>query len=197
MSCSCSGFCSSTERQFNERVAAREVGRYRRKGPPVTTRLLRDGLRALGPLTGTLLDIGSGIGALTLELLEIGVKRGVAVDASEAYVAAGRNEATRRDRAEAVDWRHGDFVSLALEFQPATLVTLDRVICCYPAYEPLLVEAVRRAEHWFALSYPRDRWYVRAAVALENAGRRLAGNAFRTFVHPAAAMERLIRSGGF
>lgn len=70
----------------------------------------------------------------TLELLEIGVKRAVAVDASEAYVAAARNEANRCGRAEAVDCRHGDFVTLASHFQPATVVTLDRVICCYPAY---------------------------------------------------------------
>ncbi|MBI4483262.1 MAG: class I SAM-dependent methyltransferase [Acidobacteria bacterium] len=197
MSCCCSRFCSATERQFNQQVAARDVARYRRKGPPATTRLLRDGLRAAGPLTGTLLDIGSGIGALTFELLEIGVQHAVAVDASEAYVTAGRHEADRRGRAHAVDWKHGDFVSRALEFQPATVVTLDRVVCCYPVHERLLLEAVRRAERWLALSYPRDRWYVRVGMALENAGRRLAGNPFRTFVHPPAVMERLIRGGGF
>lgn len=115
-------------------MAGRDVARYRRKGPSVTTRLLRDGLRAAGPLTGTLLDIGSGIRVLTLELLDIGVNRAVAVDASEAYLSAARNEAPRRVRAGAVDWRHGDLVSLASEFRPATVVTLDRVICCYPAF---------------------------------------------------------------
>lgn len=197
MGCCSSGFCSTTKRQFNPRVAARDVRRYRRKGPPVTTRLLRDGLRAAGLLSGTLLDIGSGIGALTLELLELGVQRAVAIDASEAYVSAARDEAQRRGRAEAVDWQYGDFVSRASEFAPATVVTLDRVVCCYPAHEPLLVEGVRRAERWFAISYPRDRWYVRAVMGLENAARRLVRNPFRTFVHPAGAMERLIRGGGF
>jgi len=56
------------------------------------------------------------------------------------------------------------------------------------------VQAVRRAEHWFAIS--TDRWYVRAAVALQNGGRRVGGNPFRTFVRPAAAMERMIRNCG-
>ena len=193
----CSGFCAASERQFNQRVAARDAARYRRKGPGATTRLLRDGLRTAGPLAGTLLDIGSGVGALTFELLEIGVHHAVAVDASEAYVSAGREEAIRLGRADAVDWIHGDFVSRASECQPAAVVTLDRVVCCYPAHEPLLVEAVRRAQRWFALSYPRDRWYVRAANALQNALRRMAGKPFRTFVHSSTAMERLIGGGGF
>ena len=197
MSCCCSGFCSASERQFNPRVATRDVARYRRHGPPVTTRLLRDGLRAAGVVSGSLLDIGSGMGALTFELLEIGVQRAVAVDASEAYIAAGRQEAHRRGCADRVDWRHSDFAGSPSEFGPATVVTLDRAVCCYPAYEPLLAEAVRRAERWLAISYPRDRWYVRAVVAFENAARQLVRNPFRTFVHPAADMERLIRGGGF
>lgn len=163
----------------------------------MTTRLLRDGLRAAGPLTGTLLDIGSGVGALTFELLEIGVQRAVGVDASEAYIAAARDEANRRGRGDVVDWRHSDFVSRASEFQPADVVALDRVVCCYPAHEPLLAAALRRAERWFAISYPKDQWHVRTVSALENAGRRVARNPFRTFVHSPSAMERLIRDGGF
>ena len=197
MTCCCSGFCSASDRQFSARVAARDVDRYRRHGPPPTTRLLRDGLRDAGAASGTLLDIGCGMGALTFELLALGLERAVAVDASEAYIAAGRKEAQRRGCAGRVDWQHRDFAGSASEFQPATVVTLDRAVCCYPAFEPLLAEAVRRAERWFAMSYPRDRWYVRAVVALENAPRYLARNPFRTFVHPAAAMERLIRSAGF
>lgn len=197
MSCCASSFSSATERQFNQRMAARDLAHYRRKGPAITTRLLRDGLRAAGPLTGTLLDIGSGVGALTFELLEIGVQRAVAVDASEAYIAAARDEANRRGRGDAVDWRHADFVSRASEFQPADVVTLDRVVCCYPVHEPLLGAALRRTERWFALSYPKDQWHVRAVSALENAGRCVARNPFRTFVHSPSAMERLIRDGGF
>jgi len=40
-------------------------------------------------------------------------------------------------------------------------------------------------------------WYVRLGVILENAHRHLTKNPFRTFVHPAARMEELIRSAGF
>ena len=92
---------------------------------------------------------------------------------------------------------HADFVSVARELPAATLVTLDRVVCCYPSHEALLNAALRHAELCLALSYPRDVWFVRLGVILENIQRRLTKNSFRTFVHSAARMEDMIRSAGF
>lgn len=76
-------------------------------------------------------------------------------------------------RADVVRSVHADFVSVAPELPAATLVTLDRVVCCYPSYEALLNAALYRAELCLALSYPRDVWYVRLGIKLENAQRRL------------------------
>jgi hypothetical protein len=36
---------------------------------------------------------------------------------------------------------HGDFVDVGPQIPSAAIVTLDRVICCYPSFEPLLIEA--------------------------------------------------------
>ena len=109
---------------------------------------------------GRLLDVGSGVGGLSFELLDRGAERVIAVDASPAYLAAAAQEATRRDRLGVVEFMHGDFVDVGPQIPSATIVTLDRVICCYPSFEPLLNEALRHAEHAFAYSYPRDMWYV-------------------------------------
>lgn len=196
MSC-CSSFCAATQRQFSPRVAARDLERYRRKGPDSTTRKLRELLTGSRPTNGTLLDVGAGIGALTFELLSAGFRHATAVDASPAYVAAGRQEAARRGLAESVKWIEGDFVNLAPQLAPAEVVTLDRVVCCYPAYEPLLKSALDRAQQVVGLSYPRDRWYVRGVIAIENGARRFSGGAFRTFVHSPVGMDALIRTRGF
>lgn len=196
MSCCCAGFCAATDRHFNARVAARELRRYRRRGPQPTTKLLRDGLRASGFRSGTVLDVGAGIGALTFELLQSGASRAVAVDASAALTEAGRGEAARRGLGGIIEWRHADFVSSAEQFAPATVVTLDRVVCCYPAFQPLLAEAARRAERFLALSYPRELWRVRAGMTAENAWRALVRNPFRTFIHPAGAMEAVVQAQG-
>jgi SAM-dependent methyltransferase len=193
----CDIFCSATERQFDERAAARDLRRYRRSGPDATTRLLRDGVRAQAPEASTLLDIGAGIGALTFELLDAGIQRAVAIDASTAYVAIGREEAARRGLATRVEWTQGDFVSVVDTLYPADVVTLDRVVCCYPFFRGLLAHASRLARRCLALTYPRGRLSVRLGMAAQNAVRALRGNAFRTFVHPPRAMEELVRAAGF
>jgi hypothetical protein len=48
-----------------------------------------------------------------------------------------------------------------------------------------------------AMSYSRDRWYVRAAIAVENGVRRLKGSPFRAFVHPVDRMTQVIEQAGF
>jgi magnesium-protoporphyrin O-methyltransferase len=146
---------------------------------------------------GALLDVGAGIGALAFELLQLGMTRATVVDASSAFLTAAAEEAMRVGRSDAMAFVHGDFLSVAAELPTADVVTLDRVICCYPACVPLLQEAARHAQRCFALSYPRGRWYVRAGMALENGKRRLRANPFRTFVHSPAEMERIIRESGF
>ena len=193
----CSTFARAAERQFDERKAAGELVRYRENGPGPTTRLLLDGIAQAGAAGGLHLDIGSGIGALTFGLLGRGTTRAVAVDASPAYIDTARREAARLGRADAIQFVHADFVSVASQLPAAGVVTLDRVVCCYPSYEPLLGAALDHSEQVFALSYPRDVWYVRLGVLLENAQRWLTRNPFRTFVHPAAEMEQLIRRAGF
>jgi SAM-dependent methyltransferase len=193
----CSPFERTADQQFNQKKAAQESKRYREKGPGPTTRLLQDGISHAGALNGTLLDVGSGVGSLTFGLLERGIGHAVAVDASSAYSSAARQEAERLGRTGAVQFIHADFVSVASQVPAATVVTLDRVVCCYPSYEPLLDAALRHADYCLALSYPRDVWYVRLGVLIENGQRRLARNSFRTFVHPAAKMEQMIRGAGF
>ena len=92
---------------------------------------------------------------------------------------------------------HADFLDIASDLPSADVVAMDRVICCYPEHERLLDEALRHADRYLALSYPRDVWYVRLWVYLQNLWRRIRKNAFRTFIHPAAAMENRIRRTGF
>jgi SAM-dependent methyltransferase len=197
MACSCCAFDDTADQHFNAEKVAKELLQYRRKGPGPTTRRLRDGLVSIGIQHGTVLDIGGGLGILSLELLDAGFGRAVVVEASSAYLAAASKEAVRRGRSALIEFVHGDFVAVASQLAPATAITLDRVVCCYPFYERLLEQALRLGERGFAFSYPRDRWFVRLGIWLENAMRRRRGNPFRTFVHPPLDMTRMIERAGF
>ena len=197
MNCCCGVFGVAAERQFTEHIATRDLESYRAKGPGTTTRLLRDGLLQAGSVDGALLDIGAGIGALTFELLDAGATRAIVVDASPAYIAAATREAARRRCLDAIQFVHDDFLAAAPQVPSVPFVTLDRVICCYPASVPLLEEALRHAERRFAFSYPRYVWHVRAWNAVLNGKRRLTGNSFRTYIHSAAHMAHVITEAGF
>jgi magnesium-protoporphyrin O-methyltransferase len=197
MSCCHSSVGAAAERQFGEKRATDDLAQYRAKGPGSTTRLLLAGLAKAGPQRGPLLDIGSGVGALTFALLDQGMTSAVGVDLSAAYVAAAAQEAARRGRSYSTRFVQADFLDVVGELSTADVVTLDRVVCCYPDCERLLDESLRRADRYVGISYPRDVWYVRTWVGIQNIGRQLRGNPFRTFVHSPSVMENVIRRAGF
>jgi SAM-dependent methyltransferase len=203
MTC-CSGVCDAAGRQFDEKRAAADLERYRAKGPGKTARMLLAGIEAAGAHRlprGTppaaVLDVGTGVGAIVFELFKRGATSGIAVDMSEAYIAAASDEASRQELSGAIRFVHGDFVTVGAQLPPADLVTLDRVVCCYPDDRALIDESLQHARHSVALSYPRDAWYVKLVMSVGNLVRRVRGNPFRTFVHSATAMQRRIEDTGF
>ena len=189
--------CTDAESLFAERAARRDLKRYRRKGPSGITRELLDALLEQDAASGTLLDIGGGVGALQHELLREGVTHAVHVDASRAYLEASANEAERQGHGERVERHHGDFVDLADSIAPADVVTLDRVVCCYPDMPALVSASAAKAQRHYALTYPRVRWLTRAGRRAANAWFRVRGSCFRTYLHPPADIEAQIESNGF
>ncbi len=192
----CCSFEGAVDQQFGAKNARRELRRYHRRGVGATARMLLAGLAKARLLEGTVLDVGAGIGGLTFELLEQGVQGAVVVEASAAYADVVASEAARRGHASTVRVVRGDFLNVAGEVPSAGIVTLDRVVCCYPRYAELLAAAVGHSEYGFAFSYPRERWFMRAAMALANVLMRTKSG-FRTFVHPEDDMRRLIEQAGF
>jgi magnesium-protoporphyrin O-methyltransferase len=87
-------------------------------------------------------------------------------------------------------------VDVAGGLEPVDVVTLDRVVCCYPDYAALLARSADKCRAAYVLSYPLDRWYVRLVVAVQNLVRRLRRDAFRTFVHPEAAIRQTLTEAG-
>jgi magnesium-protoporphyrin O-methyltransferase len=188
--------CRGIEGFFNRRQAERQIRGYCQRGPDKTTRMLINALRAEGVKGLTLLDIGGGIGAVQLGLLDAGVTSATDVDASTAYLTVARSEAERRGLAERIVYRHGDFTALAADLPPADLVTLDRVICCYHDMRGLVGQSAAKATRLYGLVYPRDTWWLRAVLAVGNLLLRLRRDPFRIFAHRSAAVDALIRNSG-
>jgi len=194
MAC-CTGYCAA-EVQFNHKMAERDLRRYRRRGADATTRLMLAELRRW-PLEGRrLLDVGGGIGVISKELASTGVASTTIVEASPAYLEVARREAGSQYGSRPTQFILGDFAVIADTLPDADVVTLDRVVCCYPDAETLLREAAARARQLLAFTYPRDRWYVRIVFALQNFWLRLTGKSFRTFIHPSERMGAVLEAAG-
>ena len=194
MPCNC---CEITDRTFGEDSARADIRRYRRHGPAGQTRLILQAIRALRLRDAELLDIGGGIGVIHHELLGDVARAATHVDASSAYLKEARAESERHRHSERVRFIHADFTDVAAELPGADIVTLDRVVCCYPDFRRLLVAAAGHSRQGLALTYPRETWYMRVGWAIINLMQNVRNDQFRVFLHPVAEMDRLIKSQGF
>ncbi len=198
MSRCCGEGIPSCDRVFDERTAAADLRDLRRRGPSWATRTLIDALSDGLPLAGaTVVDIGAGVGAVHLGLLERGASTAVDVDGSTAYVAAARGEAERRGLADRVTHVLGDATVVAADLAPADLVALDRVVCCYGDVSRLMAVAASLARRRVGFVYPRDTWWARAGVALANPLLFRRSGGYRMHVHPAAEIGSPLRAAGF
>jgi magnesium-protoporphyrin O-methyltransferase len=191
--------CCTTDydRVFDLESARQELRDYLEHGPDQTTQRLLEALVVRGVDGATVLEIGAGVGDVQLELLAAGASRSTDVDASEPYIAVAREEVERRGLAERVRFVHGDFVARAPEVDPADVVILNRVVCCYPDMTALVRESSARAQRLYGLVLPVNRWWVRLIVAFDNLRHKWQRSTFRVFVHPFRSVDRLVRDAGF
>lgn len=184
------------DRLFNDATARRDLRQFRKDGPIPTTRALIDLLRRHELRDATLLDIGGGVGAIHHELLDAGVRSAEHVDASAAYLGAAREEAERRGHSDRVEFVYGDFVAQAETIGAADVVTLDRVICCYPDMEALVAASASRARRLYGAVFPRDRWFLHPGFRAVNWFNRLRRCPFRVFLHPPADIDAAVQRHG-
>lgn len=185
----CDGF-------FTPRLARRAARRYRERGIDKTARRMVAFLEQQGIAGATVLEIGGGVGELQIELLKKGAARTVNLELSPAY----DEEATRLLREAGVEGRAErrlhDLAADPEVIEPADVVVLHRVVCCYPDYERLLGAAAQHARRLLIFSYPPRNGVSRLLIAAQNLFFRLRRIEFRTFAHPPARMLAVLEERG-
>ena len=179
------GCCDPTgyRKVFNSREAQRAARSYRRNGLDSTARPMVEALEERGIDGASILEVGAGVGAAQIELMKAGAAACVAYDLSSAHERVGNELLEEHGLADRVEWRTADFV--ADPSAPSVdVVFLNRVVCCYPDMPGMVDAASSRARRLLAMSYPRDRWWVRLGIRTLNGFLRLMRNSFRAFVHP-------------
>jgi hypothetical protein len=155
-----------------------------------------DFLESRGIEGATVLEIGGGVGEMQIELLKAGAAHAVNLELSPAYDEEAEDllhEAALEGR---VDRRLHDIAVDPEGVEPADIVLLHRVVCCYPDYERLLGTAAQRARRFLVFSYPPRNMLSRLIVRAENLVFKLMRKEYRSFTHPPAAMLGVLAERG-
>ncbi len=182
---------------FTPRRARRAVRRYLERGLTGTAGDLAGALTDTGIDGASVLEVGGGAGTIQVELLRRGAASAVNVELSPGWEGAAGELLAESGVTERVERRLGDFVVLSATLDRADVVVLHRVVCCYPDWAAMLEAVAGLARRVVAITFPVDRWWARLGIC---AGNLLTGATkcrFRGFVHPAAAMLRLLGDAGF
>ena len=181
---------------FTERVARRDASRYRRSGIDGSAQRVVDFVREQGIEGESVLEVGGGVGAIQLELLRAGAARAENVELSPAYEPYAA-ELIQADGVEGRVERHLlDFAIQGDDVQPADVVVLHKVVCCYPDFEALVGAAAVHARRQLVLTFPRESWWMTLGLGVANLVERARRRSFRVYVHSPAAMLAVARSHG-
>jgi 2-polyprenyl-3-methyl-5-hydroxy-6-metoxy-1,4-benzoquinol methylase len=192
------GCCDHDDYQsvFSGRFARRQSRRYQRRGLSPAAKGIVTFAMTQGVVGATVLEIGGGVGQLQVELLRRGASHVTNLEISENYedeAARLLHDAGMSDR---VTRCFLDVAQAPDEVEPADVVVLHRVVCCYPDYARLLKVAASHARKTLVYSHPAANVVNRLQFGAENGYRWLTRNDFRAFIHPPHGMVRAAESDG-
>ena len=154
---SMSSCCDPTpyRRFFNRKEAERNVRAYRRKGLDPMASSMVEYLISRDIEGADVLEVGGGVGAIQIDLLKAGVAKTINVELSTEYEEAAKKLVEEEGLGDAITRRLGDFVEDQHKLEPADIVVMNRVVCCYPWMEALMEAAVSKSNSYLALVFPR------------------------------------------
>ncbi|KQY44349.1 methyltransferase domain-containing protein [Cellulomonas sp. Root137] len=181
---------------FSDRFARQMARRFRTRGLTRVEERLVGFLTERGIDGATVLEIGGGVGGIQIELLRRGAASATNLEISTNYEDEARLLLEHSELTGRVSRRFLDIAVAPDDVEPADLVVLHRVVCCYPDYERLLAAAGSHTRRLLVLSHPPRNGMTRVALWGENALRRLRRNDFRAFVHSPPAMVDVLAAQG-
>lgn len=185
-----------TNKFFNTQ-AGNMIRRFKKKGLRSEQRLLVEGIQKNGLAQVEILEIGCGVGALHLTLLNRGAARATGIDISSKMIASAQQLAAEMHLQGRTQYQQGDFVALHEHLPLADIAILDKVVCCYTDARALIARSTAKTRRLYAVSFPRQSWIVRLAFGLANLFLRLLRSSFHPCYHPPAQIESWIAEQGF
>jgi len=161
--------------------------------------ILLDALANAGFAGGTVLELGSGDGTLSRELVRRGAAAVTGLDLSPVSIEHATAAAEAAGVSDRLRYQVGDASAAALVAHDTVLS--EKVFCCFPRPDGLLANSLPAARSIYALVLPESRGLAgflhKILIAAENAWRRITREPFRAYVHDVRRIEEAIRDAGF
>jgi 2-polyprenyl-3-methyl-5-hydroxy-6-metoxy-1,4-benzoquinol methylase len=181
---------------FGPRFARHLASRYRKRGLDKAATRIVEFVAGHGLEGATILEVGGGVGAIQIELLRRGARRATNLELVDVYDTGANRLAAAAGVSDRVTRRLVDIAATPDDVEPADVVILHRVVCCYPDYERLLTAAADHARRVLVFSHPPRNLASRAVMTAQNSAFRLMGKTFRTFTHSPGAMVAVAETRG-
>jgi SAM-dependent methyltransferase len=196
MGCSCDE-TSKISREF-DRDASDFCERYRNKGLSRSSKLLLKFISEDSIKDKAVLDLGCGAGGMSLELLKHGAGNAVGLDLSPRMIETATELARVNGFDTRAKFQEGN--AATADLPRSDIVVMDKVLCCYSDWRPLLTNAIGASNVMIGFIVPRDEGITkipfRLALKIANYFQRRRGGVL-FYMHPLGTIEATFRESGF
>jgi len=172
--------------------------RYQKNGLSRSSKLLLSFILEEGILNRSVADLGCGAGGFSIELLKKGAGSSVGIDLSPKMIEMANQLARGTGFDTKAKFELGN--AAVSEVPVADLVIMDKVLCCYSEWEPLLKNAMGASRDLVGFIVPRDegivKWPFRLGVRVVNFFQR-RGEKILFYLHPLDRLDETLRESGF
>ena len=172
--------------------------RYKNKGLSRSSKLLLRFILDNKVRDRAVLDLGCGAGGLSFELLKQGAGNAVGFDVSPKMISVATELAHWSGFQSRAKFQLGN--GATIELPRSDIVVMDKVLCCYSEWRPLLKNAIDASRAMLGFTVPRDdgitKLPFRLALKIANYFQRRSGGVL-FYLHPLGTIDKTLRESGF
>jgi len=146
----------------------------------------------------SILDLGCGAGGLSFELLKEGASNTFGFDLSPKMISVANELAQANGFESRAKFQLGN--GATRELPESDIAVMDKVLCCYSEWRPLLKNAIDASRVMVGFTVPRDEGITkipfRLALKVVNYFQRRRGGVL-FYLHPLGTIDKTLRESGF
>ncbi len=184
-------------REFDE-DACDFCNRYKSTGLSRSSKKLLEFIHEEGVHGRSVADLGCGAGGFSIELLKDGAESSVGFDLSPNMIQSASQLAQASGLESRARFQVGN--AATVEIPSSDIVVMDKILCCFSDWKPLLKNAMATGGSIIGFIVPRDEGIAkpcfRLGVHIVNFFQKRRGRIL-FYLHPLRLVDETLRDSGF